>query len=235
MWDLEDYILADNNERNKNRIETEIDYDNFLIELAYHEASHFVFDQLILKMDLGFSPVTRIFVHCSREDKILNGVVTGLGGYEGSSNSFYRGDNSRVYARLLTTLAGYTSRLVFIDDSPFFISEADLDNYTNGKLFYYTIETAPRKISDVRKTKDYIQQYLDFSIAQRDKLINSLIEDIKLLMKTPAMKLAIGYVKNVLVQHNGVEVIGRALEHIKLKIDILSSKIYLEDTISKYL
>ncbi|WMX16581.1 hypothetical protein [Aureispira sp. CCB-E] len=239
MNDLEGYYeepIMEEEETSISRVEKEIDYKNFLIELAYHEASHFVFDQLILKMNLGFTPVCSMFVHADKENKILEGKVSLLERTNNKSPyAFYKQNPMRLYAFLLVTLAGYTSRLVFIDNDPFFISKTDLKNYTDGKLFYYSLDILPRDVDDVRKTQDYIREFLKIQRNQQKEMITSLVADIELLMEKPAMNLAIRYVKNILIENNGTEIIGQELESVRWKTDILLSKISLEDTISKYL
>lgn len=240
MWSVDDVNFEEEEENSNKSKEIEIDYNQFLIELAYHEASHFVFDQLILKMDLGFHQIESIFVHCEKESKTIKGVVSGLGKSITDLRKFYKADTRRVYARLITTLAGYTSRTVFIKDdidSSFFISKADLsDNYKNGMLYYYSIEIAPSAIDDIRKTKAYLKEYLQVKTTNdKDIAIHRLVSDIQSLMETPAIHSAIGYVKNTLVKNNGTQIVGKELNFVKLKTGILLSKVSLEDTIEKYL
>jgi hypothetical protein len=235
LEDLEPIWEEEQEEISISRVEKEIDYKNFLIELAYHEASHFVFDQLILKMDLGFAPVCSIFVHADRKNKILGGEVSVLEKAIKNPYVFYGQNPKRLYAFLLVTLAGYTSRLTFIDNDPFFISEPDFKECTEGKLYYYSLDFLPRSVDDVRKTQDYIRDFLKIPRSYQKEMITSLVEDIRLVMNKTAIKLAIGYVKNKLVNSNGSKIVGKELDIIKWKTDILISKISLEDTISKYL
>ena len=128
-------ILEDKNPR---YISKKISQKEFSIELAYHEASHLVFQRLIHKLDLGFSEPINMFIDSKNEQKA--GCVHGFflssinpNPFDTPKNqneieTFFTYKKERLFSDCLQHLAGYTSYKAFIDTkTDYYISNSDIN------------------------------------------------------------------------------------------------------------
>lgn len=210
------------------------------IELAFHEASHFVFDLLIEKMNIGFASVTAIKI--DSKDAKGNYVDGCLSPYPGKSKddfealkerrNWYSENRDRFHVKLLSVLAGYTSYQVFIEDTEYFINPGiEVASFS---------QTGYKKISDLipfetkNRPTDFetLFQMLIYNRDWSEKRLREIQAIIKLIMANPSVSTAIGFVKNYLIKNEGREISGIELQVLKKEtrrqLKRVSFKPYLE-------
>jgi hypothetical protein len=97
--------------------------DDFKWEVVIHEAGHFVFNQLIDRMDLGFKPLSSAKAQFTKDNNgrlIVDACVSGLGApYKPEEwthfSTFYQEKPARLIATMLSIAAGYATYPHFIE------------------------------------------------------------------------------------------------------------------------
>lgn len=227
-----------------------LDEKQFALELAYHEASHLVIEQLIHKLTLGFKPSEKIEIFSNKR----HGQVQGFGAIYTHNNfwtqqtydnfkSFYEEDQRRIWADCLILIAGYASYLVFMGDSEYFISEYDENTSKEVKL--YKISTVPHKtifippnkwregISDFAKIKERLTFIYEYDKEKFDSLYSRLLGEMLTILKIKSVNMAVRYVKNHLIRSNNNHPIsGKHFDRIKLFLAELLKNISIENSVS---
>ncbi|MEZ4848171.1 MAG: hypothetical protein R3B93_06045 [Bacteroidia bacterium] len=110
-------------ENNKLPIPNGISIGDFLNELAYHESAHFVLNQLIIKLDLGFPETDWIFIAVDETGQfVARGMVHTVNWPFHIIRRFFSENLKRVSANILKTAAGYASYPIFCNPNDQFIS-----------------------------------------------------------------------------------------------------------------
>lgn len=227
-----------------------IKQNEFVIELAFHEASHFVLGRLVNKLEIGFKHADSILID-SIDRK--GGEVSGFGGdfqsevvYWTNSNrqrftNFFTKDEKRIWADSLVLIAGYASYKLFVSDQEDFISYIESDEWTEIEM--HSIKTVPHHywytqvdkylvgVSDFAKIKERLAFIGIIESEDRIENYNLLLEAVSDIMKTRAVELAIRYVKNRLKAADGNKIEGSAFEQIVCFTDNLISKIDISGVI----
>jgi len=144
-------------------INREIVAKKLLRELAYHEASHFVFCAFAERLKVGFNRVLSIEIHPEKQrenNPAPTGLVHGFGSPYGdetlkakeATKNWYLLDPKRYYSSLFQSIAGYTSYQVFIENVEHFIDQPEPENYVSS-IPYYRIECLP-DVSDLKKIQE---------------------------------------------------------------------------------
>lgn len=207
-----DLILAHEDEGPKTFETKELYRKGIDFELAMHEASHFVFDCLMLKYTKGFKSIVEAIVSSNNVNECrISGVEPDIpDGHKHDFfwKKFYLEDKNRLVARIICTIAGNASYKVFIDSrTSFFIG---VPNEGRTLINYYSIDTVPLTLPNADFTK--INKYLGYvgieNINNRRELMHLYLEKTQDLMKIPAIDNSIKYVKNILLKNDGKVVSG---------------------------
>ena len=233
-------------DKNPRYISKKISQKEFSIELAYHEASHLVFQRLIYKLNLGFNEPINIFIDSKNEQNA--GYVHGFGASglvynsrlvdENDIKAFYTDKKERLFSDCLQYLSGNTSYKAFIDSTTeYYISNSDI-NMSEYKMKMYKLDTVPNHqhgVDDYFKVKNRLQ-YIDVSDKQSvysfyQKITNDVLE----IMDIRAVELSIRYVKNHLLRNDGKLIQGKYFQEIKEFVDELIKNVSIKPFLSKYL
>lgn len=224
----------------------EIDEGSFSKELAFHEASHFVFQRLLHRYNLGFSEPVHMMIDTVNRNGVVNGfMIEGFNHQFWTDTvleefrNFYTQDIRRLKAHCLELMAGYTSYKVFINDSEFFIHDGTVDLNPN-KLRMFKLETVYHSFSITRNNRSIVgvsdfgkmkEQASFIGINNKPELIifyNNLIAEVKMIMNEEAVELAIRYVKNKLLRMDGKIIKGQYFDRIKSFVDNLTKNVNIE-------
>lgn len=208
-------------------------YADLIKELAFHEASHLVFDIISEKLDLGFSPIEAIKI--TPNDPKGNYVRGFHSPYpNGDSLSalkkrkwYFEKENenhNRLFVKVLGALAGYTSYQVFMEDSLYFINPV-IEETESVTLNYYRIDCLPdHRPSDFQ----IVYEMLGWINQDTIKRIKEIQEVVKIIARHPSVSNAIGFVKNYLLKNVGSEISGTEMDNLKRVVHMQTTKISME-------
>jgi hypothetical protein len=221
-------------------------------ELAFHEASHLVFACMALKCLNGFIPMQHI-ISCAEKvhEKGFN-VASGLapsvpnstcpigGGEPKSYITFYNEDRKRLVAKILSTVAGFSSYQVFMkfmDKEEYFIGciqdKPLLNNFQSIK--YYRKEYAlPSGATDFKGILVKLETYYSLDYDKSAEAIVKLIAIVQELMNIPAINHSIRFVKNRLLKSPCTKIEGQHLTLMVKEVKRLTNKIPFESILEKY-
>lgn len=225
-------------------------YDEELLlkEIAIHEASHFVFDILAEKANIGFKRVASIEVMpASVNDgkiKFPTGLTHGFGcplaqkpfPSQKEVDNWYVSDKSRkrIFFRLFGLLSGFTSYKTFFQNTDYFIGYADA-NLNQSQIPFFKLDTLNFNfISDFDKAQ---KQLVLLGITAKSKqraFMQKLITEIKLVMDKKQISASIQFVADNLLEAKGKKIQGRELEKIRNKVNRMTKGISIDKQLRKY-
>ncbi len=219
-------------------------------ELAYHEASHFVFSCLGLKHVSEFTPIS--FIMTCLEDENSN-IVNGFGPnidmpkYSKKRNekpeeyyNFYKNDRRRIVAKILSSLAGYASFKVFISEDDYFISMntgVRINSY-HRKLTYYCLRSALFEYEQISDLENVKEKLADFYSHMNDKniIFTTIVELInivqELMQKNQGVNDCIRFVKNELLKNPCSKIEEKQLNHMICEVNRLTNQLDYMQTLN---
>ena len=233
-------------DKNPRYISKKISKKEFSIELAYHEASHLIFQRLIHKLDLDFNEPINIFIDSKNEQNA--GCVHGFGASglvynsrlidEDDIKAFYTDKKERLFSDCLQYLSGNTSYKAFIDSTTeYYISDSDI-NMSEYEMKMYKLDTVPDNqegVDDFFKVKKRLQ-YIDvFDKKSKYSFYQKFTADVLKIMGIRAVELSIRYVKNHLLRNDGKLIQGKYFQEIKEFVDELIKNVSISPFLNKYL
>ncbi|PHN04369.1 hypothetical protein [Flavilitoribacter nigricans] len=228
----------------------ELTEGELLNEIAFHEASHLVFQALICKHTDDFTRPRGIETY-TNDEGIPSGQVIGFdskifnGGFPSTAKKLYD-DLCQFYASnrlsaiydLFSLMAGYCSYPIFVSpgESDFIpVAEHDTKEGVQLKAKYYNLENAPPSqfaVKDLYRVKHLLR-----CIGQEENylsILKSVANDIMELMKRKSVNDSIRFVRNQLLKkETGGKIEGDKLEEIWEKINDLTNKVDLLEIIKK--
>jgi hypothetical protein len=237
-FDLEQWQFADMPEQPKTYELKDINFKKLKRELSLHEASHFVFDCLLLKHFSVFTKINFAIICPERMDEggwnVVNGTAPNIPierMHDYFLKKFYIEEKARAIAKIFSFLAGYTSYLIFIEDNDFFIN---IPNEDKTKLFYFDIKNVPiHRCSDIEKTLRYLS-YMD--IQKHDEKIVKIkeyINEVKNLMKIEAIRNSIIFVGRKLYNNACQRIEGNELDKIVKEVQRLTNKVPFKEILQR--
>lgn len=232
-----------------------VSIEDFLNEVAYHEASHFVFQQLIVKDYTEFIEPSRINVCVKEEEPFIGqvddflpdvfpkGIVIDnkiIGKHFGDITQFYDNSPQKVYLYCLQCLAGYYSYKFFFTKEENFIGiPKHKDSSSLEKVIridYYPLEDAPMLPTTQPYSQDHNSIFFKrlfniqiFKVEHKFRYINEVNNDLDKAMNLPSIKEAIIYVKNQIVKYNGVPIEGAVLDTLKDEVKRIIEPVKVRD------
>lgn len=232
---IEDWLKAiEEQEQQDLKFITEVyDFSLHSKEIAYHEAGHFLIDCLVLKEKLGFTEIIEAQIFA--DENVARGNVRKREdpnrGTELQKRNFYLENINRCAYKILTLCAGYATYLKYFDNDN---KDYYIGIYEQDRVFRrYNLINFPTYDNgfDYLKIKNYLSYY---KVRGKDKLfriINYTNEELIRFMSNGGNKSAIGFVKNMLLQHNKTALTGDILQSIIEVVNVHTKRI----TISKIL
>lgn len=214
-------------------IPKEYNQAGFLNELAFHEASHFVFDILGKRLSLGFSPIEAIKISPTDpkgnyvrgfhspfpETDAMSGINRKKWYFENESQK-----HNRLFTKALSLIAGYTSYQIFVEDTPHFINPK-IEEGGNSFPNYHRIDCLPDPPpSDFQ----LLSEMLGWIGQNSTKKVLEIQNVVKKIMHHPSVANAIRFVKNYLLKNIGREISGTELNYLKRGVERQIQKISLE-------
>jgi hypothetical protein len=207
------------------------------VELAFHEASHFVFICLLSKYVNGFSEINHIiscvdkihgFNHVnSFTPKLSVSVFRDEKEFLICEKEFFKKDKKRLVVCLMICIAGYCSYQVFIEDNQYFIGFIQNENTLD--IQYYRIENAfDSNTEDFKFIKNKLRIYYEIENQEACTTVVKLLQNVKNTMKIPSVKNSIRFVKNILLKNQCKKIEGKELEKIEKKVKLFTNKIDLK-------
>lgn len=233
-------------------IERNIKIESLEIELAFHEASHFVFNCMALKCVTGFMSINSI-ISCA-EKLNVNGfnVVNGFAPdvpedktYVRDHNEeaigyleFYNEDRKRLVAKILTLTAGYSSYQIFIKNDKYYIGVKNDGIHPVGtgllRMKYFSKKAAiSSNTSDFKKLSKKLRIYYHLSMDERNEAISRLTSYTQEIMQIQAVNDSIRFVKNQLVKNKCTKIKGSQLSTLVSEVNRLTNKVPFEDLLVK--
>lgn len=240
--------------------------DEMLLEVAYHEASHFVFGVMSLKYVTGF--IGHIFMRVCPENFIQDNDENGNGynvvngfapdvplhkTYVRSQREepngyleFYNEDRKRLVAKMLVTLAGYSSYQIFNkgkqEDEYFVGIPPELDEVKTERkripifdLTYYDNSNLQHNpASDFQNASKKLRIYYELNPDERNEAIKKLIGECQELMEIQAVNESIRYVKNRFLERECELIEGEELQEIIEEVQRLTNNVSLSEILEKY-
>lgn len=229
----------------------------FKDEIAFHEASHFVFSVLFLRyFPPGvFSPIN--FITCCAKKVNEQGhhnVVNGfapmnipeykLWAEEGKEPSgfieFYNSDRRRLAAIILVFIAGYSSYQVFVkykehyifSNVKFNVPQTGVCTITYLDKYNAIGSDADDFVKIDRKLRTY---YLDSLRSGKSKVdaISNFTEAAQALMRQKAINDSIRMVKKILLKHECNKIEGWELDCLVQMVSKFTNKIELNDILDR--
>lgn len=228
--------------------------DEFRKEIAFHEASHFVFHVLGLAHVTGFTSI-KFAICCAhkvnQEDlfNVVQGFAPDIPHSQTFGNDeieapgylkFFNEDRKRLVASLFSTIAGYSSYAVFIQKRKFYIfSSVEKVGQKQFKIKYYDLKNAKSSdTSDFNKLFRKFHFYY-FSEAQLEKLgydkynlrdskikaLTVLTEKVQHLMRQRDVNDSVRTVKNKLLKTECQKIEGYRLNKLVKKVEKMTKKI----------
>ena len=213
-----------------------------IAELAFHEASHFVFDCMLLKMDLDFTPLESIIVSTTDPDKNgVNGVTPNLPEermHDFWLKKFYIEEENmiRLTGNILCTIAGYCSYKKYIGN---FESQDFIGQFEEGSnlMKYYNLENVPtfENNTEVKPIKDFvIIKHKLLSLANESyynkranfiKACTNFINEALQLMNIKSVNYSIRFIKNQLIKNKNKEINGQELAILVKEVQRFTNKV----------
>lgn len=234
--------------------------NEFRKEIAFHEASHFVFHVLGLVHVTGFTPINFAIccAHKVNQEELFN-VVQGFAPDVPHSQTFgndeiepsgylkfFNEDRKRLVASLFSSIAGYSSYPVFMQKRKFYIfSSVHKVGRKRLKIKYYALQNAKSSdTSDFNKLFRKLHFYY-FSEAQLEKVgfekyniwdrkikaLTVLTENVQQLMRQRAVNDSIRMVKNELLKTECQKIEGYRLNKLVSKVKIMTKKTNIIDAL----
>lgn len=229
-WDLADIVP----EREERFITRKLTDEEILNELAFHEASHFVFNCMVYRLGLDFLAPRGIEICSEKHNGRVFGFSPNLTESELQRESilkdWYTGNINRLIGRMLGTIAGYTSYQIFIEDSPYFVAVVD-DNQREVK--YFKLLTAPVRPynSDFTRFREYIE-YIHTGY-EFEGIKEFFYNEAKKLMQIQAVNDSIRFIRNYLVERDCQFVEGKELARLRREVIRLTNKIPILEVLEK--
>jgi hypothetical protein len=224
-------------------------------EIAFHEASHFVFKVLGLAHVNEFTPINFAICCPNKVNQEGFNVVQGFapripisetyGNLESEPKgliNFFNSDRKRLVASLFSKIAGYSSYQVFIKNSNFYISsKVEKTGKKCYKIKYYNLENATVSNTDdfnniFRKLDNYYfkdpqinyieNQYLK---DKKNETVKVLTDSVQQLMRQKAINDSIRMVKNQLLKTECQKIEGYRLAILVKKVKMMIKKIDITD------
>lgn len=248
----------DPTEKKPNFIERQFNTNEIKIELAFHEASHFVFDCLVLKWFNGFLPIKHMVTCLEKlfEDgfNVVRGVspdVPERDTYVRSSRdeprgylNFYNEDKNRLVAKLLILIAGHTSFQVFLKAKvDIFHKEYYLNVFENpnsnkvgdqikAKSFFLG-SALDSDISDFNKINKKLRIYFQLNKrSEKDDALIKLEKAAQVLMECQAVNDSIRFIKNQLLKNECQKIEGRQLFLLVREVQRLTNKVVFDEVLN---
>lgn len=227
--------LNEEAESDKKYIEEEFNVKKHSLEIAYHEAGHFLFGVLVQKENLGFSKIIEAKIDVT-EFKATGNVET----KEVNRNTlkekkeFYDGRNDRVSYRIINLCAGYATYNKFISNNncEYFIGEFD----EVKKVFRrYDLRSAPLYYEnfDYRKVKDILRIQHDYTYNDVMEVIIYINNELSKFYSLGGNKCALGFIKNKLYNNNGESLKNNKLKMVIKKVEMHTKKISIKQLVEK--
>lgn len=223
-------------------------------ELAFHEASHLVFNCLGLRHLDGFSPLFFIASCAENAHEDSSNVVNGFAPnvpknlmYRRRNEEpkvlldFYNEDRKRLVAQLISGVAGYASYQVFMKykcKEEYFIGCSVIKETSEDyrKLRYYRKEHALYSFSsDFTYIDAKLKTYYELNSQEAVEATIKLIEIVQKLMHIPAVNMSIRFVKNKLLKNQCIKIEGNRLVQMCKEVDRLTNKIQFESILEQYI
>lgn len=213
--------FGDEPERNK-----EMYYDKVthIKEVAYHEAGHFVFKILNISQNLGFNLPKEMKI--VMEEEICDGNVRADKPFKVVKYSpeesdklelaFYKENPLRFFGQCMELMAGFVSRLVFIDQKDDYFIGGHVDPENQKKLmFYYSIKTVYRysNISDYNELRRLFN-LIEFENEGRQIFLEKCHETVLEVYKQKSVVQSMGYVKNKFIRNVNSSITGKYLNEM---------------------
>lgn len=205
-------------------------------EIAYHEASHFVFDMLVSEYIPNFMEPTSINFTIE-EQEYLDTSVNIRHPY------LRRGeDNKKVFCLLISLLSGCYSYKVFIDEKErnyFTILKSrpiDKHNIVEHNSLEYWIENSNLpNVRDVTESVKFIGYLKSNQGVDNQKIIQFICDKIlnKLFLNHKILE-AIEYTREKLQEFNGTRIAGSDLDSIKSKNEDLLKDVNLSSMFKQF-
>ena len=226
---MTEFIITENAFTNPppNRIIRPLNSDEFLLELAYHEASHLVIERLIHKLGLNFLESSKIKINSTEGTGNVFGFIANFNKIseywtpENFANfvSFYTEDSRRVGSECLMLIAGFASRKKFISNDEYFISYFDktsdafnISYYKIDTVWHDIIQRLPNRqivgISDFAKIKDRLSF---IKIVEKKELVDTYVDLLDLILPIfddEKVEHCISYIKDKLIENDGTVIEG---------------------------
>jgi len=236
--DLKKWVFADAEHRAKTHESRPINYQGLDKELAFHEAGHLVFTALLLKHVNDFTPINYAIICPEKikpgkfEETKKEGYNRINGGhpdlpekdleYKHTTKPFYEKNEYGLLGKLLCDMSGYASYPNFIEDTDFFISNPSEDG---NELLYFSIETAPKSISDLASTQDHLSYLKGVKSSSLKENITIVIDELNAAMKVEAINSSIRYVAKRLLDTPCEKLEGEELRHYVREVQRMCHKV----------
>ncbi|MGB0861516.1 MAG: hypothetical protein ACPG19_01390 [Saprospiraceae bacterium] len=236
------FILNQNkpNEQLKDIDTRTISKKKYIREIAYHEASHLVFSELIYKLidDENFQTGESIWVNINNSSQV-KGYGIKLGKYMDTQeeiDEYYKEHPNLIFPSTFISLAGYSSFKYFFDkDEIYFIASSNWVN--NHQLKYYRLNfwMFPR-ISDFKKASNKLQLINIYSYPKKEQIFSSIIDDIVEIMSIKIVNETISYIKNKLIQAEREQrkIESWEFQLLKFRVQRLLKSVSITSYIEKY-
>ncbi len=213
-------------------------------ELAFHEASHFVFDCIAQKYVKGFVPINFI-VSCAEKlneenYNVVNGFAPDIPMHKTYVKSqddeaegyleFYNADRKRLAAKLLSVIAGYSSYQIFIENDKYYIGANIVDEkIEKGESYKFNYHSVKNSLNSETSDFNFIRKKLRiyYSLTGNNAIdaVKRLTNKVQELMKIQAINDCIRYVKNQLLRNECEKIEGLTLTNLNWEIKRLTNKI----------
>jgi hypothetical protein len=236
----------------------EVTFDALRRELAIHEASHFVFNSMLIKTVPGFTVIDTM-VMCleaaflNEKDKTdhINNRVQGMipdvseaktyrRSYSRDDPSayveFFESDRTRLSSVLLGKAAGYASYKVFIDTAPneFYIGgeATKIDGKNEARVQYWRIENGIAT-DDFNYIHNKLRQYYGLNPSERNEACIKIVKECQQLMMVQAVNDSIRFVARKLLNHECVRIDCLPLLRIIREVQRMTNKVQLQPILGR--
>ena len=223
-----DYEFLEINKQEEKHSDTRfVSIQEFRNELAIHEASHFVFHQLLSK-NLTENYQIGYVVICAENLTELNKVNFKRPEYYETygDHSYFIKDRRRLVAHLLNLIAGYSSYQEFISRKEFYIfSQINNQNNDNLEIKYYSLEYSSYSgATDFRVINELLKTYYpNLNYRNQIEILARLTCIAQTIMGKGPVKKSIHLVKDALLKNQCNKIEGDELETLKESVNELIS------------
>ena len=226
----------------------QVTFSQFRNEIAFHEASHFVFNVITLK-HFNKQLVINYAICCPErinEEKIIDGKVEDYNVVNVKASKsedwygfhdYFRKDRRKLVASLLVAIAGYSSYQLFVENSEFYIfSEVEFDTPNKGCCtIKYCSLTGYRycRTCDFGMIQERLESYYRYDYSDRMKAIEILTNVVQDLMRRPEVKASIELVKEKLLKNECQKIQGTELNILVEKVEKLTTQIQIDDILER--